>query len=108
MCFGDDNVVALLVDYLTGLFTTANPCSIESILQHVPRTVIEEMNTLLGREFTREEVDVALSQMAPLKALGPDGMPPIFFQHYWEDIGSDVAAIVLSCLASIRPTSQQV
>ena len=56
------------------------------------------MNTLLGREFTRVEVDVALSQMAPLKAPGPDGMPPIFFQHYWEDIGSDVAAAVLSCL----------
>ncbi|XP_075663170.1 uncharacterized protein LOC142632688 [Castanea sativa] len=38
--------------------------------------------------------------MAPLKALDLDGMPPIFFQHYWEDIGSDVAAAVLSCLNS--------
>ena len=75
MSFGDDNVAGLLVDYYTGLFTTANPCSIESVLQHVP----EEMNTLLGREFTRVEVDAALSQMAPLKVPGPDGMPPIFF-----------------------------
>ena len=79
MSFGDDNVAGLLVDYYTGLFTTANPCSIELVLQHVPRTVIEEMNTLLGREFTRVEVDAALSQMAPLKVPGPDGMPPIFF-----------------------------
>ena len=75
MCIGDDNVVDLLVDYYIGLFTTANPCSIESVLQHVPRTVTEKMNTLLGYEFTREEVDAALSQIAPLKAPGPDGMP---------------------------------
>lgn len=38
--------------------------------------------------------------MAPLKALGPDGMPPIFFQHYWASIGDDVAEVVLSCLNS--------
>ena len=61
LCVGDDNVAALLVDYYTGLFTTANPCSIESVLQHVPRIVTEEMNSLLGHEFTREEVDAALS-----------------------------------------------
>ena len=36
--------------------------------------------------------------MALLKASGPHGMPPIFFQHYWKDIGSDVATAVLSCL----------
>ena len=75
MSFGDDNVAGLLVDYYTGLFTTANPCSIESVLQHVP----EEMNTLLGREFTRVEVDAAISQMAPLKPLVLMGCPQYFF-----------------------------
>ena len=38
--------------------------------------------------------------MAPLKALGPDGMPLIFFQHYWKEIGGDVADAVLFCLNS--------
>ena len=47
-----------------------------------------------------KEVDTTLSQMAPLKAPGPNGMSPIFFQHYWKAIGSDVAAAVLSCLNS--------
>ena len=98
MCCGDENVAALLVDYYTGLLTTSNLCEIDSILQQVQRNITEEMNTPLGREFTREEVDLALSQMASLKAPGPNGMPPIFFQHYWKDIGSDVAAVVLSCL----------
>ena len=78
MRFGDDNVAGLLVDYYIGLFTTTNPCSIESVLQHVPQTVTEEMNTLLGREFIRVEVDAALSQMAPLKPLVLMGCPQFF------------------------------
>ena len=43
---------------------------------------------------------MALKQMAPLKAPGPDGMPPIFYQHYWDSIGDDVSCAVLSCLNS--------
>ena len=38
--------------------------------------------------------------MAHLKALGLDGMPPIFSQHYWESIGDDVVKAVVSCLNS--------
>ena len=38
--------------------------------------------------------------MAPLKAPGPDGMPPTFFQHYWEGIEDDVVQAVVSCLNS--------
>ena len=43
---------------------------------------------------------MALKQMAPLKALGPDGMPPIFYQHYWDSIGDVSSCAVLSCLNS--------
>ena len=49
-------------------------------------------------EFARVEVDLALSQMALLKASGPDGMPPIFYQHYWQSIGGEVTDAVLDCL----------
>ena len=33
--------------------------------------------------------------MAPLKAPGPNGMPLIFFQHYWDSIGNDIVKAVL-------------
>ena len=70
------------------------------VLRHVPRKVTDEMNAFLGREYNKEEVDTTLSQMAPLKARGPNVLPPIFFQHYWGEIGGDVAKVVCSCLNS--------
>ena len=50
--------------------------------------------------YSREEVEVAIKQMGPLKAPGPDGMPPVFYQTFWPDIGMDVSDAVLSCLNS--------
>ena len=38
--------------------------------------------------------------MAPSKALGPNGMPPIFYQKYWHVVGQDVTNVVLSYLNS--------
>ena len=34
------------------------------------------------------------------KAPGPDGMSPIFFQHYWDIVGSEVINCVLNSLNS--------
>ena len=53
------------------------------------------MNADLVKPFLKQEVDMTLKQMAPLKAWGSDGMPPIFFQHYWDSIGDDVSYAVL-------------
>ena len=40
--------------------------------------------------------------MAPLKALGPDGMPALFYHSFWHIIGSQVTNAVLSCLNSCK------
>ena len=36
--------------------------------------------------------------MGPLKAPGPDGTPPLFFQHYWPMVEGDITQSVLSWL----------
>lgn len=99
-CDGDEKVVGLFIDYSNELFTSSNPSHIGDVLESVSWVVTEQMNSELLRVFTRQEVDVALKQMAPLKASGPDGMPPIFYQHYWSSIGEDVSCAMLSCLNS--------
>ena len=58
------------------------------------------MNEQLSQEFQAREVQQAIKQMAPLKALAPNGMPPLFFQHYWNLIGDDVIDSVLTFLNS--------
>ena len=58
------------------------------------------MNVKLLNPYSKDEVDVAIKKMAPLKAPGPDGMPPLFYQSLWQNIGSKVSEAVLSCLNS--------
>ena len=36
--------------------------------------------------------------MYPLKAPSPDGMPPLFFQHFWPKVGEEVIRTVLDFL----------
>ena len=79
---GDDNVAGFLENFYKELFTTLNLCNMEEVIQYTGLVVSEEMNRELVGEFSHVEVDMALNQMAPLKALGPDGMPPFFYQHY--------------------------
>ena len=78
-CEGDDQVVDLFYDYFRGLFLTSNPSHIKEVLATIPWVVSDSMNSDLMKDFTRQEVDMALKSMAPLKAPGSDGMPPIFF-----------------------------
>lgn len=50
--------------------------------------------TLIG-EFLEHEVTTALKQMAPLKAPGPDGMPLLFYQHFWQMVDHHVIKSIL-------------
>jgi hypothetical protein len=58
------------------------------------------MNGELLKIFTKEEVEIALKQMAPLKAPGPDGLPADFFQNHWDLMGEEVCLAVLNSLNS--------
>ena len=69
-------------------------------MEGVQPIVSDEIRVTLANPFTSEKVGVAIREMAPLKAPGPDGMPPQFFQTYFTDVGMDITQAVLSCLNS--------
>ena len=73
---------ALLTDFYTHLFTSLNPHDFDRVLDGVEAVVTETMHEDLMRPFTSEEVAMAIKEMAPLKASGPDGMPLLFYQTY--------------------------
>lgn len=70
------------------------------MLAHVPQIITEEMNLSLTCDFMENEVSKALQQMVSLKAPGLDGMPPLFYQHFWSTVDKDVTSSILSWLNS--------
>ena len=88
----------IVVDYYKNLFTTSNPRNFNEILEAVETKVSPSRNHMLNRDFTTREVEQALKQMHPQKASGLDGMPPLFFQHFWSISGEEVTKMVLDFL----------
>jgi ribonuclease HI len=97
----DENLIgAQFIEYYQALFTAQPLEDTEVVLDSIQPCVTQEMNQSLTCPFTEEEVLIAMKQMGPLKAPGPDGMPPIFYQSYWHVVGKDITAAVLYCLQS--------
>ena len=99
-CSDMEEVTATLVDYYRDLFTSSQPPQHNETLNSIQNIITEDMNSQLSAQFMAWEVKEAIKQMALLKAPGPDGMPPLFFQNYWNLVGNDVTLDVLSFLNS--------
>ena len=72
---------ALLTEFYSNLFTSSNPHDLDCILDGVQTVVTVEMRVKLDKPYTSEEVGEAIREMAPLKAPGLDGMPPLFLDR---------------------------
>ena len=53
------------------------------------------MNLALLQAFQAIEIKKALKQMHPFMAPSPDGMPPLFYQHFWPTVNFVVIQTVL-------------
>ena len=70
------------MQYYQNLLSSENQQFCDSDNDLIQTMITEEMNSKISSEFTHMEVKQAINQMDPLKAPGPDGMPPLFYQHY--------------------------
>ena len=84
--------------YFHGIYTATHPPAIDAVVREVDQVVSPDMNQELLKPFTREEVRIALFQMSPSKAPGPDGMTALFFQKFWHIVGMDVTNAMLDFL----------
>jgi hypothetical protein len=91
----EKEVQEAFINYFKTLFTSDSAGDMNPCLQWVNSRVTMEMNESLLKPFCEEEVLVALNQMAPLKAPGPDGFIAGFYQKNWELIGKDVCRAIL-------------
>lgn len=70
-------IAETILQFYQELFATSSPDRFEEIIEQIPQVVSTDMNQQLTREFTVDDVEIALKQMAPLKSPGPDGMLPL-------------------------------
>ena len=105
-CEEKESIAQAAVAYFENIYTTASPSRVEEVVAAIPARVTEDMNESLSHAFTREEVATALKQIHPTKAPGLDGMSAIFYQKYWDIVGSSVTNMVLNVLNNNLPISE--
>jgi ribonuclease HI/exonuclease III len=91
--------------YFQGVLTTSNPSGLEECTEVIPGVVTDTMNQELLQDVSMEEVCNALSQMAPLKAPGPDGFPAGFYQDNWAEVGREVHSVIVDFFKSAQLNS---
>lgn len=99
-CTTDEELEDIVLRYYGQLFTSSQPSNLANIMSLVPKVVTEDMNADLVKDITMDEVHLALKQMHPSKAPGPDGFSPCFYQYFWPLVGNDVVEAVRCFLGS--------
>ena len=86
------------VEYFTQLFTSSQAGVSTKLIEAIQVKVTDRMNIVLLQEFHTHDVEKALNQMHLLKATSPNGMPPIFYPHFWSNVNSIVIKTMLDFL----------
>jgi hypothetical protein len=85
----------VFMEFYQKLFSTEGTLGVEECLESLEQRVSPTMNEALLKEFTMEEIDIALSQMHPLKSSSSDGFLVCFYQHSWDLVLLEVGKAML-------------
>lgn len=97
----DENKVKKLVqDYFENFFKSdkANG-AMTNTRENFPVLAQDKWNDF-NKPFIDEEIKMALFEMKPFKAPGPNILPPGFFQHAWSMVGSNITSFAHNFFSS--------
>lgn len=98
-CWSDINHInSIFIDYFTNIFATSNPTNMQDTIEVVKNIIKPDMHEYLQQDFTATEVFEAIRQMKSSAAPGPDGLPALFYQSYWAEIGTEIIEYALNIL----------
>lgn len=83
--------------YFQNLFPTRRG-NYEHLLTGINRCIFEEDNSQLIARYTKEESQLALSELGPTKAPGEHGFSALCYQKCWSIVGEDVSSFFLQHL----------
>uniref|UniRef100_A0A2N9G4J9 Reverse transcriptase zinc-binding domain-containing protein n=1 Tax=Fagus sylvatica TaxID=28930 RepID=A0A2N9G4J9_FAGSY len=85
-------------DYFTAkfidLYQSQHPQFPPNLEDLIEACISDAENEALCSVLSEYEIKRAVFEMNPLKAPGPDGLPGLFYKHYWSIVGSQVIAAV--------------
>ena len=76
------DIVESFTKFYQNLFAFSNLTIREAAMNPLVKIVTDDMNAQLSQDFMEWEVQATLKQMASSKALGPNCIPPLFYQNY--------------------------
>jgi hypothetical protein len=99
MCRTNEGMGEMALAFYHNLYSSEGSANIDQILGLVGSIVDENMNTALTATFFDKVISEALFQMGQTKALGPDGLPALFYQRHWSLLKTHVCNAVREFLA---------
>ena len=91
----DMNVIEnTLVDHFRKQYEEAKTKPIQGLMKELETLPIPKIDTQqqshLDSPLFDAEIEMAVYQLGPHKALGPDGIPAFFYQKYWDIVRQDI------------------
>lgn len=88
--FSDGAKGDITVEYFSDLFMSSNPVDLESLFEGFHGKVTAEMNKMLTKEVTAEEIRKAPFSIKGRSDPGEDGITGVFYQQYWHIVGNHI------------------
>ncbi|KAK0584046.1 hypothetical protein LWI29_006910 [Acer saccharum] len=96
----EEGMARVLQEFFHSLFQSAHPTpsNISRASDDISSSFSQSQRVELDRDFTAEEVRLAIFDLSPSKAPGPDGFHALFFQKFWHILKDDVTSVCLRIL----------
>ncbi|PNX97557.1 ribonuclease H [Trifolium pratense] len=96
--YEEDKIEQVFIEHFQNLFSHQDTRNIQETVKVVEGKINQDMYQLLNESYTKEEVYLAMKDLKPMAAPGPNGLPAQLYHNYWDIIGSNILHMVLNIL----------